>query len=123
VAGVQATEALRIKATLREGDAPVLLLSGGELTVTRRGGGIGGPNAEFALALAIALNGAAGIYALSCDTDGVDGAAEVAGAIVWPDTLTMARKARVFFASVHGQVVTGPTLTNVNDFRAIVIHV
>jgi hydroxypyruvate reductase len=115
-------------------DAPVLLLSGGELTVTKRGDGIGGPNAEFCLALALALNGAAGIHALACDTDGVDGAAEVAGAVIGPDTLAKAHAAGVdpalalsrndahnFFAAIGDQVVTGPTLTNVNDFRAILV--
>ena len=135
VANHQATEALRIRSSLRPGDAPVVLLSGGELTVTRRGAGIGGPNAEYCLALAIALQSAAGIYALACDTDGVDGAAEVAGAIVTPGTLAAAAKAQInaldylnrndahsFFKAINGQVITGPTLTNVNDFRAIVIH-
>ena len=115
-------------------DAPVLLLSGGELTVTKRGDGIGGPNAEFCLALALALNGAAGIHAIACDTDGVDGAAEVAGAVIGPDTLQKARvlgvdpalalsrnDAHSFFAAIGDQVVTGPTLTNVNDFRAILV--
>ena len=134
VAAIHASEALRIKAVLRPGDAPVLLLSGGELTVTQRGNGIGGPNAEFCLALAIALNGAAGIYALACDTDGVDGAAEIAGAFVSPETLGAAHKVQVdpllslhnndahrFFSSIQGQVITGPTLTNINDFRAILI--
>ena len=113
---------------------PVLLLSGGELTVTKRGDGIGGPNAEFCLALALALNGAAGIHAIACDTDGVDGAAEVAGAVIGPDTLQKARAlgvdpalalsrndAHSFFAAIGDQVVTGPTLTNVNDFRAILV--
>ena len=134
VAALHATGALRIQANLNPGDAPVLLLSGGELTVTRRGGGIGGPNAEYCLALALALNGAAGIHALACDTDGVDGAAEVAGALIGPGTLAAARKAQIdpagslagndahtFFHRVGGQVVTGPTLTNVNDFRAILL--
>lgn len=134
VAAAQAAEALRIKSALRPGDAPVLLLSGGELTVTRRGDGIGGPNAEFCLALALALQGAGGIHALACDTDGVDGAAEVAGALIGPDTLRLARGAGLdpaaalarndahsFFAAIGGQIVTGPTLTNVNDFRAILI--
>jgi hydroxypyruvate reductase len=115
-------------------DAPVLLLSGGELTVTKRGDGIGGPNAEFCLALALALNGAARIHAIACDTDGVDGAAEVAGAVIGPDTLAKARAAGVdpalalsrndahsFCAAISDQVVTGPTLTNVNDFRAILV--
>ena len=135
VAAAQAAEALRIRATLTKGDAPVLLVSGGELTVTRTGDGVGGPNAEFCLALAIALNGAAGIHAIACDTDGVDGAAEVAGAIIGPQTLAHSRNAGLdaqtalqkndahsFFAAIGAQVVTGPTLTNVNDFRAILIQ-
>lgn len=134
VAAVQAAEALAVKASLRPGAAPVLLLSGGELTVTRRGDGIGGPNAEFALALAIALEGAPGVHAIACDTDGVDGAAEVAGALIGPESLRRAlaravdpatalsrNDAHSFFAAIGGQVVTGPTLTNVNDFRAILI--
>jgi glycerate 2-kinase len=113
---------------------PRLILSGGELTVTRRGDGVGGPNAEYALALAIALKGAPGIHAIACDTDGVDGAAEVAGALVGPDTLALAEAAgcnpqaaldsndaHTFFHKIGRQVVTGPTLTNVNDFRAILI--
>lgn len=136
VATVQAEQALQIRASLRPGERPVLLLSGGELTVTRRGNGIGGPNAEFCLALAIALKGADGIHAIACDTDGVDGAAEVAGAIVGPETLDAAETAGLdphallarndahsFFAAIGSQVVTGPTLTNVNDFRAIAIGV
>ena len=111
-----------------------VILSGGELTVTRRGDGIGGPNAEYALALALALDGAPNIHALACDTDGVDGAAEVAGAVIGPDTLTKARAAGIdpaealarndahsFFATIDDQVVPGPTLTNVNDFRAILV--
>ncbi|WP_375573516.1 glycerate kinase [Ahrensia marina] len=114
---------------------PHLLLSGGECTVTRTGDGIGGPNAEYALSLAIALDGAPGIHALACDTDGVDGAAEVAGAMVAPETLARARAkgidpqasltnndAHSFFASLEDQVSSGPTLTNVNDFRAILIE-
>lgn len=120
----------------RAGDAaPLLILSGGELTVTRRGDGVGGPNAEYALALALALDGAPGIRAFACDTDGVDGAAEVAGAQIGPDTLARALLARrdaaqaladndahSFFGALGDQVVTGPTLTNVNDFRAILIR-
>jgi hydroxypyruvate reductase len=134
VAAAHAALARDIAATLCPGDAPVLLLSGGELTVTRRGDGIGGPNAEYALALALALGGAPGIHAIACDTDGVDGAAEVAGALVTPDTLARARTAGLdpaaalacndahsFFGALGDQVVTGPTLTNVNDFRAILI--
>ena len=115
-------------------EQPVLLLSGGECTVTRRGNGIGGPNAEFVLAAAVALKGHPKVHVLACDTDGVDGAAEVAGAIAGPTTLAMAEaigisaeaqlaenNAHGFFEAVGGQVVTGPTLTNVNDFRAILV--
>jgi hydroxypyruvate reductase len=96
---------------------------------------VGGPNAEYALALAVALDGAPGIHAIACDTDGVDGAAEVAGAVIGPDTLSRARAAGVeplealavndahnFFCKIDRQVVSGPTLTNVNDFRAILIE-
>lgn len=135
VAVAQAALALSTKASLQQGSRPVLLLSGGELTVTRRGDGIGGPNAEFMLALAVALDGAAGIHALACDTDGVDGAADVAGAVISPATLATARAkgldaqdylarndSHSFFERLGSQVVTGPTLTNVNDFRAILIR-
>lgn len=134
VAARMAEDALSAQAARGADDPPLVLLSGGELTVTRQGSGIGGPNAEFCLSLAIALNGAAGIHAIACDTDGVDGAAEVAGAIIGPDTLAhatakgidpaaalLANDAHSFFAAIGGQVVTGPTLTNVNDFRAILI--
>ncbi|WP_254892342.1 glycerate kinase [Roseovarius sp. A-2] len=134
VARAHAAEARAVQATLGAGASPVLLLSGGELTVTRRGDGVGGPNAEYALALALALDGAPGIHAIACDTDGVDGAAEVAGAVIHPETLTEAAKrgvdpqlaldgndAHSFFAALDDQVVPGPTLTNVNDFRAILI--
>lgn len=129
VAKDQAALARDIAASLTPGDRPVLLLSGGELTVTRTGDGVGGPNAEFCLALALALDGHPRIHAIACDTDGVDGAAEVAGALIGPDTLStpgaaeaLARNnAHNWFAKAGGQVVTGPTLTNVNDFRAILI--
>jgi hydroxypyruvate reductase len=134
VARAHAALAREAQAGLAPGAAPVLLMSGGELTVTRRGDGVGGPNAEYALALALHLGGAAGIHAIACDTDGVDGAAEVAGATVAPDTLARARAAGIdaeaalarndahgFFAAIGDQVITGPTLTNVNDFRAILV--
>lgn len=134
VAATMAAKALAAKAARKPADPPLLLLSGGELTVTRRGAGIGGPNAEFCLALALALKGAAGIHAIACDTDGVDGAAEVAGAVIGPDTLAKAaalgldpaaalatNDAHSFFGKIGAQVVTGPTLTNVNDFRAVLI--
>lgn len=134
VAQAHAALAREVQAGLAPGAAPVLLLSGGELTVTRRGDGVGGPNAEYALAMAVALRGAGGIHALACDTDGVDGAAEVAGAVIAPDTLARAIAAGIdaaaalaindahrFFGVIGCQVVTGPTLTNVNDFRAILV--
>jgi len=113
---------------------PCVLLSGGETTVTLRGQGRGGRNVEFLLALALALEGAPGISALAGDTDGVDGQEEIAGAIIEPDTLTRAwalgmnPRARLddndghsFFEALGDSVITGPTLTNVNDFRAIFI--
>ncbi|MBF9057588.1 DUF4147 domain-containing protein [Rhodobacterales bacterium HKCCSP123] len=122
-------------AMARIATGPRVILSGGELTVTRRGDGVGGPNAEYALALALALEAAPGIHAIACDTDGVDGAAEVAGAVIGPDTLPRAKEAGVdpaqalatndahtFFYKINRQVVPGPTLTNVNDFRAILIE-
>jgi glycerate 2-kinase len=134
VAADMAQLAANAAADLRPGDRPVLLLSGGELTVTRRGDGIGGPNAEFCLALALALDGHPQVHALACDTDGVDGAAEVAGALIGPQTLALAREtgldpavslarndAHSLFAAIGAQVITGPTLTNVNDFRAILV--
>jgi glycerate 2-kinase len=129
VAKEQAAMATKIAASPQPGDRPVLLLSGGELTVTRTGDGVGGPNAEFCLALALALDGHPQIHAIACDTDGVDGAAEVAGALVGPATLqtpgaaeALARNdAHGWFAKAGSQVVTGPTLTNVNDFRAILV--
>jgi glycerate 2-kinase len=113
---------------------PCVLLSGGETTVTVRGNGRGGRNVEFLLALAIALDGRPGVFALAGDTDGVDGQEEVAGAIVSPNTLARAwakgirpREALAnndghgFFETLGDSVVTGPTLTNVNDFRAILV--
>jgi hydroxypyruvate reductase len=113
---------------------PCVLLSGGETTVTVRGTGRGGRNVEFLLALAVALGGEPGVYALAGDTDGVDGTEDNAGAIVTPDTLARAAAAGVdaksrladndgytFFAALGDLVKTGPTLTNVNDFRAILV--
>jgi glycerate 2-kinase len=135
VAHEHAQLARATQAKLKAGDPPVVMLSGGELTVTRRGDGIGGPNAEYCLALALALDGAPNIWALACDTDGVDGADEVAGASIGPSTLSKARTipvdpvnalkkndAHAFFKQVGSQIVTGPTLTNVNDFRAILVY-
>ena len=113
---------------------PCVLLSGGETTVTMRGNGRGGRNVEFLLSLAIALDGLPGVHALAGDTDGVDGAEEIAGAIATPDTLERAWAQGInprasldandghgFFQALGDSVVTGPTLTNVNDFRAIVV--
>lgn len=114
--------------------APCVLLSGGETTVTVRGKGRGGRNAEFLLALAVALDGEHGVYAMAGDTDGVDGTEDNAGALLAPDSLARAAalgvdaKARLadndgysFFEALGDLVKTGPTLTNVNDFRAILI--
>jgi len=117
---------------------PAVLLSGGETTVTLRGRGRGGRNSEFLLALAAALakdpGGAPGIAALACDTDGIDGTEDNAGAIVYPNTIARAAAGGLaikqalaqndgygFFAALGDLVVTGPTLTNVNDFRAILV--
>jgi glycerate 2-kinase len=113
---------------------PVVLLSGGETTVTVRGKGRGGRNVEFLLSLAVTLDGLPGVFALAGDTDGVDGAEEIAGAVVTPDTLQRAvqlgisakqrladNDAHTFFEALGDQVITGPTLTNVNDFRAILV--
>jgi glycerate 2-kinase len=114
--------------------APCVLLSGGETTVTVLGQGAGGRNVEFLLALCLKLNGAKDVHALAADTDGIDGACEVAGAFISPDTLGRARALGIdpwaslanndghgFFGALGDHIVTGPTLTNVNDFRAILI--
>jgi glycerate 2-kinase len=114
--------------------APCVLLSGGETTVTVRGSGRGGRNAEFLLALGIALDGAEGVWAFAGDTDGIDGTENNAGAIVGPDSLQRARALGMdaksmladndgysFFRSLDDLLITGPTMTNVNDFRAILI--
>lgn len=113
---------------------PCVLISGGETTVTVRGKGRGGRNAEFLLGLAVALDGHPGIHALACDTDGIDGTQDNAGARLSPDTLARAAALHLdargrladndgygFFAALGDLVVTGPTRTNVNDFRAVLI--
>lgn len=113
---------------------PCVLLSGGETTVTLKGHGRGGRNVEFLLSLAVSLGGAPDVYAMAGDTDGVDGIEEIAGALLSPDTLARAwgagmnprtyldnNDAHSFFQALGDSVVTGPTLTNVNDFRAILI--
>ncbi len=122
------------RALAREGQ-PAIALSGGETTVTVRGGGRGGRNSQYALALARSLDGLPGVHAIACDTDGIDGTEDNAGCLVAPDTLTRAaalgldaaahlvdNDAYSFFAALDDLVVTGPTRTNVNDFRAILFE-
>jgi hydroxypyruvate reductase len=135
VGKVLAGIALQVRRHGQPAPPPCVLLSGGETTVTMRGRGRGGRNAEFLLALAIHLSGAAGISALAADTDGIDGSEDNAGATLLPDTLARAgakgldaramladNDAYGFFAGLGDLVITGPTLTNVNDFRAILIE-
>ena len=115
-------------------EKPCVLLSGGETTVTLKGSGRGGRNSEFLLGLALALDGAPGIHALAADTDGIDGSENNAGALIGPDTLSRAKKIGLdirqhladndawgYFSALGDLLVTGPTRTNVNDFRAILI--
>ena len=117
------------------GKPPCVLLSGGETTVTIRGdGGRGGRNTEYLLSMAVTLDEAAAIHAIACDTDGVDGSEDNAGAVIGPDSLTRARDAGLdaralldandaygFFQGVGDLVECGPTRTNVNDFRAVLV--
>jgi len=134
VGKVMAGIALQVRRHRQPVASPCVLLSGGETTVTVRGHGRGGRNVEFLLSLAIALDGEPGIHALAGDTDGVDGQEEIAGAFVAPDTLKRAwsqgmrprehldgNDGHGFFGALGDALVTGPTLTNVNDFRAILI--
>lgn len=113
---------------------PCVLISGGETTVTLRGNGRGGRNAEFLLSLAVALDGLPGVHAIACDTDGIDGSEDNAGAIYQDDAMLRAEKLGLrsramldnndgygFFDALGDLVITGPTRTNVNDFRAILI--
>jgi glycerate 2-kinase len=126
--------ALQIREHHQPFSTPCVLLSGGETTVTVKGSGRGGRNVEFLLSTAIALNGATDIYAVAGDTDGVDGLEEIAGAFIAPDSLERAWARGVrplqsldsndghgFFEAIGDSLVTGPTLTNVNDFRAILV--
>jgi hydroxypyruvate reductase len=135
VAKVLAGIALQVAKRAEPFGAPCVLLSGGETTVTVTGNGRGGPNVEFLLALAIALDGHPRIHALAADTDGVDGQEEIAGACIAPDSLARARAlglnpaqylanndAHGFFGALGQVLDTGPTFTNVNDFRAILIE-
>lgn len=116
--------------------APAVLLSGGEATVTigPEGAGRGGHNTEFLLSLALGLNGASGIWAVAGDTDGIDGTEDAAGAIVTPSTLMRMREAGIdpaamlskhdsytAFQRIGDLLSTGPTFTNVNDMRAILV--
>jgi hydroxypyruvate reductase len=134
VAKVYAALAREVKQHGLPYQPPVALISGGETTVTVRGKGRGGRNAEFLLALALDLNGAEGIHALACDTDGIDGSEDNAGAVLAPDSLQRAQRKKLdaakllddnnsygFFSALDDLVVTGPTRTNVNDFRVIVV--
>ncbi|WP_428391172.1 glycerate kinase type-2 family protein [Lichenicoccus sp.] len=134
VARVMAAIARQCAAHAQPAGAPCVLISGGETTVTVRGRGRGGRNAEFLLALAVALDAHPGIHAIACDTDGIDGTEDNAGALLGPDSLARAALLGVvardrladndgygFFATLGDLVTTGPTLTNVNDFRAILI--
>lgn len=135
IAKMHGAIALQVRDFGQPSPAPCILLSGGETTVTVTGNGRGGRNAEFLLALAIALDGASGIHALAADTDGIDGMENNAGAIIGPDSLERARALGVdpvemlerndaysFFDRTGDLVMTGATLTNVNDFRAILIE-
>lgn len=135
VGKVMAGIALQVARHAQPFTTPCVLLSGGETTVTVRGDGCGGRNVEFLLATAIALRGEPGIHGLAGDTDGVDGQDEIAGAYFSPSTLTRAFDIQLspmqsldrndghgFFQALGDSIVTGPTLTNVNDFRAILIN-
>jgi glycerate 2-kinase len=135
VALVHAAIARQIASRGQPAQPPCVLLSGGETTVTVRGKGRGGRNAEFLLALTIALDAHPRVHAIACDTDGIDGTEDNAGAIAGPDSLpraaAMGLRAKdfladndgyTFFSKLGDLVVTGPTLTNVNDFRAILIR-
>ena len=134
VARVHAAIARQVAVHGQPAHPPCVILSGGETTVTVRGRGRGGRNVEFLLALAIALAGRAGVHAIACDTDGIDGGGDNAGAILAPDTLARAAAVGLdprahladndgygFFSMLGDLVTTGPTRTNVNDFRAILV--
>jgi glycerate 2-kinase len=135
VGKVLAAMALQVAERNQPFGAPCVLLSGGETTVTVRGSGRGGRNVEYLLSLAIALEGRPRIHALAGDTDGVDGQEEIAGGLIGPDSLARAwalglqpkdmldnNDGHGFFSALGDSVITGPTLTNVNDFRAILIE-
>ena len=132
VGAAMAAEALAVEARRGPRDRPQVLLSGGETTVTVRGNGRGGRNVEWLLAFGLAVGRGQAIHALACDTDGVDGNEPIAGAVWTPGTLDRAaalgldplahleaNDAHGFFGALGDSVITGPTRTNVNDFRAI----
>jgi len=134
VAKVYGALAREIKQRALPWQPPVALISGGECSVTVRGNGRGGRCAEFLLSLAVDLNGTDGVHALACDTDGIDGSEDNAGAILTPDSLLRAEKKKLraarllenndgygFFSALGDLVVTGPTRTNVNDYRVILV--
>jgi glycerate 2-kinase len=131
VAQTQAALVRQVREHGQPSSAPCVLLSGGETSVTVRGNGRGGRNAEFLLALAIALQGMEGVHAIACDTDGIDGTEDNAGAVLGPDSLARSTQDAQelldnndgyrYFDALGDLVVTGPTRTNVNDFRAILI--
>jgi len=133
-AGAVAREHAALAVAANERGERVAIISGGETTVIVRGTGRGGRNSEYMLAMAEALNGASGIHAIACDTDGIDGTEDNAGAIIGPDTLNRAAAAGVdpgnalanndaysFFEKIGDLVISGPTFTNVNDFRVILV--
>lgn len=134
VAENHADLAKKIKFGQHKIQTPALILSGGETTVTMAKQGKGGRNSEFLLALTIALDGLENVYAMACDTDGIDGSEDNAGAIITPETLKQAEALNInastylqahdaytFFEKLDDLIITGPTRTNVNDFRAILI--
>ncbi len=134
VASMHAAIARQVHGFAQPLPPPCVLISGGETTVTVRGTGRGGRNAEFLLALGVALDGHPNIYALAADTDGIDGTEDNAGALLGPESLARAASLGVsakamlanndgysFFSTLGDLVITGPTLTNVNDYRAIMV--
>jgi glycerate 2-kinase len=134
IARAQAAMALRAQQRGEPVKPPCLFLSGGETTVTVKGSGRGGRNTEYLLSLATTLADAPGIYALAADTDGIDGSQDNAGALLTPDSCARARSLGLdaaalladndsyrFFSGLGDLVITGPSRTNVNDFRAVLV--
>ena len=131
---MHAETALQIQKTGKPVTPPAVILSGGETSVTVKGSGRGGPNTEFMLALLQELRGKNGIWAIACDTDGIDGTEDNAGAFISPESLKKSEELSLdpsgflsnndsysFFYEIGDLVLTGPTMTNVNDFRAILV--